>query len=167
MKKKIILYVLILLIVVISEFVILKTVFKNGGNSNNEFGEFTTKSGSKKVFIDSIETNIAGSNGMKYTKIGLTIENLLAEDVKTETYLFQITDRDKNVIAICHNKASDDDNAFPDIISGSGKTSGNIYCETEREDVAILKISYVSGAKYSDDGMIDFDEEILNVIFNK
>ena len=118
--------------------------------------------------VNSIETGVK-IDDKTYTKINVAFENKSDKDFNMNLYLFQIADKDKNVIAMCHTAATDDTNKsdiLASVLPANGKISGNLYCETDRKDLQTLKVSYIFGGHYHSDGTIEADEIVTSMDIN-
>jgi len=172
MKRKTILYVLVLLIIAICNFLVIKFVFipNNGiGSCKVEVGEINANYGKKGINITSIDTNVDIGDGKKYARIGIKVTDANNSDALMDAYLFEVIDRNKQTIAMCQTGAISDNEKMKDILpahlSANGSISGYLYCETNREDINFLKISYVSEAKYDKEGNVKPDSKVLYINF--
>ena len=167
-KKNLIVFlgIFIILLVIVSLYVFYN-LLKDKKVTNCE----VELSGPKEVekqrtfLVNSIETGVKIGN-RTYAKINVELENKADKDFNMNLYLYQIADKDKNVIAMCHTAATDTTNKsdiLASVLPANGKITGNLYCETDRKDLHTLKISYISGGHYHSDGTIEADEIVTSI----
>lgn len=181
MKNKIFLSVLVLAIIIICDYLVIKFILlqnesnNNDNNINNnncevEVGELYANYGKKKIIVNSIDTNVDIGDEKKYTRIGLTIEETNGTDADMDAYLFEIADKNREVISMCQTAAISENDKMIDIIpakiSANDTVTGYLYCETTRKDVDFLRISYVYEAKYDKDGTVKPDYKVLLIHLN-
>ena len=171
LSKKHLIIIGVIIIVIILVMLLITLLGKGDINKNktvvNEEVVINVGAYDQFLVIKTLEKNVKVDDKV-YARLWFEFKNNKDKDVETSLHEYELLDTYNRELAKCYNDGtlpnSGLKNILPSVLKANSTTSGYLYCPTEEEDIAKIKISAIKGGKLDDPNSYEYEYYYVKLV---